>query len=103
MANRARAGRYAPVGYQQITDVSAAVGVTVPAAAHLRANAALVTAETKAIRWRDDGTDPTSTVGSPVAAGSDFWYEGDLNALKLIEQSASAKVNVTFYDTTVAG
>lgn len=97
----ARSGRYQPVGYQQITNVSAAVGVTVPAAGDAKANAALISAETQNVRWRDDGTNPTAAVGNLLTAGSDMWYEGDLNALKLIEVAASAKVNVNFYSPNV--
>lgn len=97
----ARSGRYQPVGYQQITNVAAAVGVTVPAAGDGKACAALIQAETQNIRWRDDGTNPTAAVGNLLVAGGDMWYEGDLNAIKFIEVAASAKVNVNFFNANV--
>lgn len=81
------------LGYQQITSASSATGLTPPQGATL----ALIVPETQGIRWRDDGTNPTASVGMPVAAGSYLSYDGDLNRIKFIEQSASAKINVSFY------
>jgi len=81
------------LGYQQITSLSSAAGLTPPQGATL----ALIVPETQAIRWRDDGTNPTGSVGMPVAAGSYLSYDGDLNRVKFIEQSASAKLNVSYY------
>ena len=81
------------LGYQQITSLSSAASLTPPQGATL----ALIVPETQAIRWRDDGTDPTASVGMPVAAGSYLSYDGDLNRIKFIQQSASAKINVSYY------
>jgi len=58
---------------------------------------ALVVAETQGVRWRDDGTSPTASVGMPIAAGAYLNYDGDLNRVKFIEQTASAKLNVSYY------
>jgi hypothetical protein len=85
--------RPAPLGYEQITSVSAAVGLTVPSGA----DRALVQAFTQAVRWRDDGTDPTGSVGMVLAAGATLVYDGDLSALSLIEAASSAELNVTYY------
>jgi predicted hotdog family 3-hydroxylacyl-ACP dehydratase len=81
------------LGYQQITSLSAAAGLTPPASA-VRA---LVQAETQAVRWRDDGTDPTTTVGMTLAAGASLEYEGQLAAIRFIEVTASAKLNVAYF------
>jgi hypothetical protein len=81
------------LGYQQITSLSSAAGLTPPQGATL----ALIVPETQAIRWRDDGTNPTASVGMPVAAGAYLSYDGDLNRIKFIEQTASAKINVSYY------
>lgn len=82
------------LGYQQYTSLSAATGLSsIPQGATL----ALIVPETQSIRWRDDGTNPTSSVGMPIAAGSYLSYDGDLNRIKFIEQSASAKINVSYY------
>lgn len=85
--------RPAPKGYEQISDVSAAVSLTVPAGADF----ALIQALAANVRWRDDGTAPTATVGVQLAAGSTLAYDGDLSAIQLIEESAGAEVNVAYY------
>ena len=81
------------LGYQQITSLSSASGLTPPQGATM----ALVVAETQGVRWRDDGTDPTASVGMPIAAGAYLNYDGDLNRVKFIEQTASAKLNISYY------
>lgn len=85
--------RYAALGYQQITSMDTAVGLTVPAGA----TSAVITAEAQAIRWRDDGTAPTATVGMPVAVNVPFNYSGPLANMKVISQTAGAKLNVAYY------
>lgn len=87
-------GTLFPKGYQQITSLSAAAGLTVPSGARV----AVIQAETQAVRWRDDGTDPTASVGQVLAAGADMVYTGDLSAIKFIEATASAKLNVSYYE-----
>lgn len=96
----ARPGRYGPLGYQQITTLSAATGLTVPVRA---AACALIRAETQDVRWRDDGVDPTAGVGMLLTAGTDMWYDGALSSIKFIETTASAKINVSYYDDTHSG
>jgi hypothetical protein len=81
------------LGYQQITSLSSATGLTVPAGA----TRALIAPLTKDIRWRDDGTNPTASVGMPVSAGTYLSYDGDLQNIKFIETSASAELNITYY------
>lgn len=84
----------ASLGYVQITSLATAVGLTVPA----NASRALIGAETKDVRFRDDGTDPTTSVGMVLATGASMLVEGAiLRQLKFIEVAASAKLNVTFY------
>lgn len=85
------------LGYQQLTSLSAATALTVPAGTAL----ALCTPETQAVRWRDDGTNPTATVGYPLPVGAELRYDGDgVAVLKFIEQTASAKLNVVYYGFT---
>ena len=60
------------------------------------ATSALVQAEAQAVRYRDDGTDPTGSVGATLAAGDSVVLTGDLSSYKFIEQAASAKLNITF-------
>ena len=88
-------GGQAPISYQQITSLSSAAALTVPPGAA----SAVVVAETQAVRWRGDGTDPTASVGMPLAAGAyiTFGTRAEILALKFIEQTASAKLNVYYY------
>jgi len=81
------------LGYQQITTLSAATALTVPAEATM----ALIIPETQAVRWRDDGVDPTASVGMPVNVGESLNYDGDLRHIRFIQQTASAKINVSYY------
>ena len=89
------------LGYQQITSLSAATGLTVPQVdlngLACRPSIAIITAETQAVRWRDDDVNPTASVGMPLASGATLQYDGDLTKIKFIEQTASAKINVTYY------
>ena len=63
-------------GYQQITDLSSSVGLTVPTVTPEGLNGkpvfALIIAEGAPIRWRDDGTAPTASVGMPLVLACRF-------------------------------
>jgi hypothetical protein len=89
------------LGYQQITSLSSATGLTVPSVdlngLSCRPSIAIIVSETQAVRWRDDDVNPTASVGMPLAAGVTLQYDGDLTKIKFIEQSASAKLNVSYY------
>lgn len=89
------------LGYQQITSLSAATALTVPAkdvnGLSCKPSLAMITPETQAVRWRDDGVDPTASVGMPLAAGVTLQYDGDISNIKFIEQTAGAKLNITYY------
>jgi hypothetical protein len=81
------------LGYQQLTSLSASTGLTVPSGATL----ALIVPETQNVRWRDDGTAPTASVGMPIFVGASLSYDGDLNRIRFIEETASAKLNISYY------
>jgi hypothetical protein len=49
------------------------------------------------VRWRDDGTAPTASIGMPLAIGVSLSYDGDLKAIRFIEVLASANLNVSYY------
>jgi hypothetical protein len=89
------------LGYQQITSLSAATGLTVPTTdlngLSCRPSIAMITPETQAVRWRDDGVAPTASVGMPLAAGVTLQYDGDITKIQFIEQTASAKLNISYY------
>lgn len=85
------------LGYQQITSLTAATALTVPAGTSF----ALIIPQTQAVRWRDDGTNPTATVGYPLAAGVELRYSASsISRLRFIEQVASAAINVSYYGTS---
>lgn len=84
----------AALGYQQITSLAAAANLpTIPSTA----DCCVIVAETQAVRFRDDGTNPTAAIGIPLAVGVEFFYIGPLANIKFIEQTASAKLNIAYY------
>lgn len=85
-----------PLGYQQhlAAAVDAGVNFTPPVGAVY----AVFNCETQAIRWRDDGVNPTATIGQPLAVGVLYQTEtSNLAAIRVISQTAGAIVNVTYY------
>jgi len=89
------------MGYQQITSLASAVNLTVPQRTPNGQNNkpvfALIVVEGQAVRWRDDRTAPTISVGMPLAVGSTLQYDGDLTNIQFIEQVAGAKLNISYY------
>lgn len=83
------------LGYQQITSLSSATGLTVPAGTVY----AIVQPETQAVRWRDDGTDPTASVGMQLPLGAELTFDAQLSRVKFIEVTTSAKLNISYYGT----
>jgi len=81
------------LGYQALAVSSAAVSLTVPS----RSRIAYLYVETNDIRWRDDGTNPTASVGTPLTSGTDLIFDGDLSKIRFIRQSADATVHITYY------
>ena len=86
-------GFVAPLGYQQITSLSASTSLTVPS----YASVAVITVEGAGVRYRDDGTAPTASVGAPLAVGQSLTYMGALSNLKFIQQTSGATINVLYY------
>lgn len=88
------------LGYQQITP-DTATGLTVPAntqdGSKQQATFAVITPEIQNVRWRDDGANPTASVGMPIYVGTSFLYDGDLAKIKFINTVAGGKVNVSYY------
>lgn len=81
------------LGYQQITSLSSATNLTVPSGATL----AVIVPEVQPVRWRDDGTAPTGSVGMPLGVAAVLSYDGDLRRIQFIEQTASATLNISYY------
>lgn len=84
-----------PAGYEQkVTFNGAAEKIKISQPDYV-----LLTAEAGNIRWRDDGVDPTILIGTPLLAGTDFWYTGDVKTLRVIGVDAAAILNVNGYTT----
>jgi hypothetical protein len=84
---------YRPCGYQQITSLSASVGLTPPNGATV----ALIAVSVAPIRYRDDGIAPTATVGMPIGIGQTFQYMSDLDDIRFIQQSAGGVLDILYY------
>jgi hypothetical protein len=82
-----------PLGYQRINGLVASTALTVPAGAVC----ALITTETQACRWRDDGTAPTASIGYPLAVGAELEYTGQLDMIRFIEAAATAVLHISYY------
>lgn len=88
-------------GFQQITALSSAAGLTIPTGVDgQKPNRAVIHCEAQAVRWRDDGSDPSATVGMRLLVGAELVYDGDLAKIKFIEEVAGAKINVSYYINT---
>ena len=81
------------LGYQQITGLGSAQGLTVPATATF----ATISVTGAAVRYRDDGTAPTTSLGVTWGAGSTQTYAGPLSAIKFIQLAAGATIDVLYY------
>ena len=81
-----------PMGYAQVVGIAAAISPPVPG------RILKLMPESQGIRIRDDGTDPTTTVGLLIPAGACYEYKGDVRALRIIEAAASTTLNVLGYD-----
>lgn len=85
------------VGYQQLTVSTVAVALTVPPGSVV----AVAVLEGGAIRYRDDGTNPTAGIGMPVAAGAGALIcVRELAPFRAIRSGGTDGVlNVSFYGT----
>ena len=81
-----------PVSYAQLTSLGSAVG-----APFQNSRVALIQCLGQNVRWRDDGTAPTTSAGMRLHAGETLQYNGDVSAIKFIEETAGAELNITFY------
>lgn len=98
------------LGYAQLTSLSSATAISTgtfgsAAAAGIPAGTetVLLQAETQNVRYRDDGTNPTSSVGMILYVGTIYEFTiAQIAAMKVIEATASAKLNVTCYGSKTA-
>lgn len=98
-----------PLGYAQGTSIDASTlvsslsfsipGVGSTAGIPSGTQMLLIVPQAQAIRWRDDGTAPSATVGQPLAVGAELRYDcgHGMPALRVISQTNGAAVNVVAY------
>jgi len=84
-----------PLGYHQFTNLSTVINLQ--AVIPSLATYAIISVENSDIRWRDDGNNPTASVGFPFLSGQTMLFAGNLSALKFIQQTTGAVLNVSFY------
>lgn len=89
-----------PKGYQSVTVSTVAIKLTMPdTPGYTLANYAVIRVSGAGVRYRDDGTVPTATVGMPLASGETLIYDGDLEALTFIRSASSdATLDVLCYN-----
>lgn len=91
-------GQYTSLGYCQLTSLASATLIsTCSGGIPTGSRFAEMCTDTVALRYRDDLTNPTATVGMPVTASTCFQYAGPLTAFSVIQQAASGILNITFY------
>ena len=81
------------LGFERIVGAAASTALTVPAGTSL----AVVQCTSVAVRYRDDGTAPTSTIGMLLTINQYYTFESSLSMLRFIETSASTVLNVSYY------
>lgn len=86
-----------PKGYSQIEQLAGPKGLAAANAIPSGANYAIIVVEGADVRWRDDGTNPTTSVGMPLPNGGVLEYDGKLSVIKFIQVSAGAKLNISYY------
>lgn len=82
-----------PLGYVKMSATTARPLASMPD----KATHALLITETQAIRWRDDGTVPTTTDGMQLAVNTPFVYFGDIRKIQIVEVVVGAVVHVSYY------
>jgi hypothetical protein len=93
------------VGYEQVTVANSSIGLTAATInqgnGHMQANKAVCRLETAQIRYRLDGTAPTTTVGTPLEIGDVLTITGNdlLNNFRAIRTGGTSGVlNCHYYN-----
>jgi hypothetical protein len=100
------------LGYQQIT-VTVAVKMTLPTqtvpgiqagqsgisqqTTQIPCGLAIIQCNGGNVRWRDDGTAPTASVGMTLASGAELDYTGDFANLQFILSSGTPILDISLY------
>lgn len=89
-----------PLGYQQISAATLATSTaltmpTIPAG--MRVRKVVCSGNGGTIRWRDDGTAPTASIGMLMADGGALTYTGDPTAIRFILASSTPVLDISYY------
>lgn len=88
---------FLPLGYGQVSSTVGSTGTALPSQP-AGAQSCIIQVTGNAVRWRDDGTNPSSIVGMQLAAAASITYYGNISAVRITpETSTTAVVNVTYY------
>ena len=85
---------YTPLGCFQLTSLATATNLPTPPAGAKLVN---LTIESEGVRYRDDGTAPTASIGELLQPGGPWPYSGTLTAIQFIQVGASAVIDGCFY------
>jgi hypothetical protein len=85
--------KYQVLGFEQLELSTTPKSLAVPnGAAYAKIRANLFDS-----RWRDDGTDPTNTVGHILYEGKTITYIGDLRKMRFVSIPGTSYVSITYY------
>jgi hypothetical protein len=94
IANLSNTFTLAAGGYKRVVASGGAFPLPDPPAGTRRA---IVQAEGGDLRWRDDGSEPTASVGMRIPAGGELRYDGaDMGVLKFFG-ATGAIANIAYY------
>lgn len=91
-----------PRGYQQIlaATLASSTGLTLPTGSDGKEpDFCIIHVDTQAVRYRDDGTAPTTAIGMRLPVGGELLLEGgaQMKAIRFIAETAGANLNVSYY------
>lgn len=82
--------------FEQLSSLSVARSLNVPSGR--RVNYCMVQADGQNVRYRDDGTDPTASIGMILIAGDPpTKFTHAFSLLRFVEAASGAKLNVRYY------
>lgn len=89
------------LGVGQLTSISSATLVnTVTGGIPAGTQVVVLQPETQNVRYRDDGTSPTTAIGLILVANTMYEFTiSQIARMSVIEVAATAKLNIAFYGT----
>lgn len=90
--------RYTPLGHFQLSVTTVVSLPSLPDRKRIRR--AVITTVDQPLNWRDDGSDPTTTVGGYLEAGATLVYDGDMELFRMCTDAratAAADVRVAYH------